>query len=510
MMSLQFWGAAREVTGSCYLVRAGRQHILVDCGLIQGTAADEARNREPFPFEPSQIDAVILSHAHLDHSGRLPLLVNNGFKGPIYSQRATRDLCRIMLRDAAYINEKESEWTNIKRRRKGLGDILPLYTRRDADRTLRQFQSLEYGKQHTLFPGLQVRLRDAGHILGSSIVELWIDHDGKQRKLVFSGDLGHEEAPILRNPEIIEDADLVILESTYGDRNHRSWDATWKEMDEVLKAAHQSNGNILFPSFAVGRTQDLLYVFRENFNAWHMDQWSIFLDSPLAIEATEIYQQHPDLYDADTKALDQRHGNPFMLPNLHLSKTAPQSMAINRIRSGALIIAGSGMCDGGRIKHHLKHNIWRDNCHLVFVGFQARGTLGRRIVDGAAYINLWGESVRVAAQVHTIGGLSAHADQSGLLRWYGHFHKHPRVALIHGEPNAIETLQKELKGHFGVEAVVPEPGTQIDLSDFRITQAAPEAPGLPVIPQQREHGERRSGLDRRGGYTGKFSSRKRR
>ncbi len=517
MMSLQFWGASREVTGSCYLLRVGRQRILIDCGLIQGTPADEARNRDPFPFDASQIDAVILSHAHLDHSGRLPLLVNSGFKGPIYSHRASRDLCRIMLRDAAYINEKESEWNNIKRRRKGLVDLQPLYTRRDADRTLRQFHALEYGKQHTLFAGIQMRLRDAGHILGSSIIELWLDHDGKQRKLVFSGDLGHEEAPIVRNPEVVEDADLVILESTYGDRNHRSWDDTWKEMEDVLKTANESKGNIMIPSFAVGRTQDLLYLFRRNYEDWNMDRWNIFLDSPLAIEATEIYQQHPDLYDLDTKELDQSHGNPFMLPNLHLSKTAPQSMAINRIRSGALIIAGSGMCDGGRIKHHLKHNIWRDNCHLVFVGFQARGTLGRRIVDGADHINLWGESVRVAAQVHTIGGLSAHADQAALLRWYGHFNKHPRVALIHGEQKAIETLQQELKTHFGVEAVVPELGTQIDLGDFHLTLAEPEPAQktemrvhLHEHPSQREHSERRSGFDRRGGYTGKFSSRKRR
>ncbi|HEY0634043.1 MAG TPA: MBL fold metallo-hydrolase [Gammaproteobacteria bacterium] len=518
MMTLQFHGAAREVTGSCYLLQVGRLRLLIDCGLIQGTPADEARNRDPFPFDASQLDAVILSHAHLDHSGRLPLLLNAGFKGPIYSHRATRDLCRIMLRDAAYINEKEVEWTNKKRARKGLDSLQPLYTRRDADRTLRQFRSLEYGKQHALFPGMQMCLRDAGHILGSSIIELWIDHAGQQRKLVFSGDLGHEGAPILRNPEIIHEADLVVMESTYGDRNHRSWDDTWKELGEVLQEAHQSNGNVLFPSFAVGRTQDLLYLFRRHYTEWQMERWAIFLDSPLAIEATEIYLQHTDLYDADTKELDRRHGNPFMLPNLHISKTAPQSMAINRIRSGALIIAGSGMCDGGRIKHHLKHNVWRDNCHLIFVGFQARGTLGRRIVDGATHINLWGETVRVAAQVHTIGGLSAHADQGGLLRWYDHFKNRPRIALIHGEPLAIETLQQELQGRYAIEAVVPEPATQIDLANFRITHAAIKAVGGAAAAHEQRHappsahgqGERRSGFDRRGGYSGKFSSRKRR
>jgi metallo-beta-lactamase family protein len=470
MMQLEFWGAAREVTGSCYLLRVGRSRILIDCGLIQGTPADEARNRDPFPFDPQHIDAVVLTHAHLDHSGRLPLLVNAGFKGPIYSHHATRDLCRIMLRDAAYLNEKEAEWNNRKRARKGLHHVEPLYTQRDAVRTVRRFRSLDYGKHHTLLPGIEIRLRDAGHILGSSIVELWIMHEGKQRKLVFSGDLGHEDAPILRNPESIEEADLVIMESTYGDRSHRSWQETWHELGEVLHEAHAGGGNILIPSFAVGRTQDLLYTFRQHFQEWQMAEWTLFLDSPLAIEATEIYQRHPDLYDLDARQASHPSGNPFTLPNLYLSRTAPQSMAINRIRSGALIIAGSGMCDGGRIKHHLKHNIWRSNCHLVFVGFQARGTLGRRIVDGASHISLWGESVRVAAQLHTIGGFSAHADQPGLLRWYSHFAKRPRVALIHGEPDAISVLESQLHGHYGVTPIVPEQGTTLDLGDYSVTQ----------------------------------------
>lgn len=491
MMELQFWGAAGEVTGSCYLLQVGRQRVLIDCGLIQGTAADEARNREPFPFDPSQLDAVILTHAHLDHSGRLPLLVNSGFDGPIYSHRATRDLCRIMLRDAAYLNEKEAEWLSRKLRRKGLEPIEPLYTQRDTVRAMRRFRALDYGQQQTLFPGLQVRLRDAGHILGSSIVELWLDHDGQQRKLVFSGDLGHEDAPILRNPEVIDEADLVVMESTYGDRCHRSWDDTWQELGEVLHEAHAASGNVLIPSFAVGRTQDLLYTFRQHFKPWQMERWELFLDSPLAIEATEIYLRHPDLYDVAASKANHHEGNPFTLPNLHMSRTAPQSMAINRIRSGALIIAGSGMCDGGRIKHHLKHNIWRDNCHLIFVGFQARGTLGRKIVDGASHISLWGESVRVAAKVHTIGGFSAHADQAGLLRWYEHFGRRSRVALIHGEPAAIEALASQLHERLGIAPIVPELGTQINLIDYRVSR--PDAPSTTAVnhrytkPHRRGH-----------------------
>jgi metallo-beta-lactamase family protein len=462
-MEIQFIGAAREVTGSCHLLRVGRATVLVDCGLIQGRAIDEARNREPFPFDAARIDAVVLSHAHLDHSGRIPLLVKAGFKGPIFTQRATRDLCRIMLKDAAHLNEKDIEWDNRKRQRKGLKLLEPLYTVSEADVALKQFKVLDYGVRRRIVPGVEICLRDAGHILGSAIVEVWLKEGETQRKLVFSGDLGHRGAPILRDPEVVKEADLVILESTYGDRLHRSWEATLAELGEVIGMAQRNKGNILIPSFAVGRAQELLYLFGLHAADWGLQDWQIFLDSPMAIRATEVYTRHHDLYDPEARTWRGGNGKPFDLPNLHYSLTPAQSMAINRIQAGAIIIAGSGMCTGGRIKHHLKHQLWREHTHVIMVGFQARGTPGRALVDGATHIRLWGETIRVAAQVHTIGGLSAHADQAGLIDWYRQFDKRPVVALVHGEEGAMDTLAEKLHSDLQARVHTPLPGTRLDI-----------------------------------------------
>jgi len=464
MATLQFHGAAGEVTGSCYLLRIGELQILVDCGLIQGRPVDEARNFEPFPFEPKDIDAVILTHAHLDHSGRLPLLIKRGFKGPIFTHTATRDLCGIMLKDAAYINEKEVEWENRKRERKGLPLREPLYDIADAEQALHHFNTLPYDEKDKLYPGVDIRFQDAGHILGSAIVEIWLQEGGLKRKLVFSGDLGHRDAPVMRDPVHINNADLVIMESTYGDRLHRGWQETWDEMAEILGHASRHGGNVLIPAFAVGRTQDLLYSFGVHFNNWGMKHWTLFLDSPLAIEATEVYSRHPELYDAEARAFFSDGRKPFTPPNLHISRTAEQSMAINQIHSGAIIIAGSGMCDGGRIKHHFKHNLWRRNCHVVIVGFQAAGTLGRRLVDGASHIPLWGESVKVGAKIHTLGGLSAHADHDGLMAWYQAFEGKPPVVLTHGEENARQQFAVSLRQGLGIEPIVPERGEMLDLA----------------------------------------------
>ncbi len=464
MPTIQFFGAAGAVTGSCFLLRFGGCQVLVDCGLIQGLPVDEARNFEPFPFEPAEIDAVILTHAHLDHSGRLPLLIKRGFTGPIYCHAATRDLCEVMLRDAAYINEKEVEWENRKRRRKGLKLREPLYTMADAEYTLRNLSPLPYHKRCRLLPGLELQLQDAGHILGSCIAEVWIQEGSIERKLVFSGDLGHMGAPVMRDPERVEEADLVIMESTYGDRRHRSWEATWEELSEILDSASRSGGNILIPAFAVGRTQDLLYSFGRYFQEWDMKHWTVFLDSPMAIEATEVYSRHPDLYDAEARHFYSGGRKPFTPPNLHISRTAEQSMAINDIRSGAIVIAGSGMCDGGRIKHHFKHNIWRSNCHVIFVGFQAEGTLGRRLVEGASHIRLWGETVKVGAQIHTLGGFSAHADQHGLLAWYGAFEGDPPLVLVHGEEKARWELAAQVEKRFASKVTLPRYGQILDLA----------------------------------------------
>jgi len=462
-IEVEFLGATGEVTGSCHLVTVGSYKILLDCGLIQGRPKDEARNRQAFPFDPATIDAVVLSHAHIDHSGRLPLLVKAGFRGPVYTHRACRDLCRIMLKDSAFLYEKDVQWENRKRARKGLKMVEAMYTVADAQFAMKQFKGLVYQQKKRILPNVQLRLNDAGHILGSAIVELWLEDEGQQRKLVFSGDLGRSGMPILEDPATISDADLVIMESTYGDRLHRSWEETQKEISEVLSIATSGSGNILIPAFSVGRTQEILYLFAKYYKQWQLDRWQVFLDSPLAIEATRIFMNNSDLFDDDMQALFQKNKQQAILPNLHISRTTNQSMALNRVHSGAIIIAGSGMCSGGRIKQHLKHNIWRSDCHVIISGFQARGTLGRKLVDGAKRIKLWGETVQVAASIHTIGGLSAHADQAGLKNWYNNFNNHPQLVLVHGEPEAQACLSEVLQTELNVNVIIAKRGQKVDL-----------------------------------------------
>lgn len=471
-MKLEFFGAAGEVTGSCHVVTCGGKRVLLDCGMIQGRRKDEARNRLAWPFDPARVDAVVLSHAHIDHSGRLPLLVKDGFQGPVFTQRATRDLCRIMLRDSGFLLEKEADSENRKRLRKGMKTVAPLFTTGDAARAMRRFRGLPYDRRREILPGIELRFRDAGHILGSAIVELRLKERGVERKLVFSGDLGHVGAPILRDPCPVRDADLVLLESTYGDRTHRSRDETIGELAEIFEDARQGGGNILIPAFAVGRSQEMLYFLSEHQADWGMDRWAVFLDSPMAIEATEVYARYAHLYDEEATDLWARTGDGArLLPNFQLSRTANQSKALNRIRSGAVIIAGSGMCTGGRIKHHLKNNVWRRECHVVIVGYQASGTLGRRLVDGARHIRLWGEAVRVAAKIHTVGGLSAHADQNGLLEWYHRFENRPTVFLVHGEGKAQEALLQKLNQGTGSPAHVAQTGDTFDLINARLLPA---------------------------------------
>ncbi|MCW8922051.1 MAG: MBL fold metallo-hydrolase [Gammaproteobacteria bacterium] len=462
-IQVEFLGAAGEVTGSCHLVQAGDRRILLDCGLIQGQRSDEDRNRQPFPFDPKTIDAVVLSHAHIDHSGRLPMLVKAGFKGHIYTHSACQDLCRIMLKDSAFLNEKETEWENRKRLRKGLKLLDPLYTEEDVKHTMKRFRRIPYLQQERIFPNIAIRLNNAGHILGSSIIELWLEENGDERKLVFSGDLGRPGMPILNDPALIRRADLVIMESTYGDRCHRSWQDTRDEMAEVLSCISNGKGNILIPAFAVGRTQEILYLFAKYYKEWGLDNWEIFLDSPLAIQATEVFTHHSNLFNPEMAALWEKNRQKAILPNLHISRTTNQSMALNRVTAGAIIIAGSGMCTGGRIKQHFKHNLWRKECHIVITGFQARGTLGRMLVDGAKRIRLWGETIQVNAKIHTIGGLSAHADEFDLRSWYSNFENHPPVVLVHGEDTAFENLSKTLKSEFGSDVTIAQRGQRIDL-----------------------------------------------
>jgi metallo-beta-lactamase family protein len=456
-MNLTFLGAAGTVTGSCHLLEVGGRRVLLDCGQIQGSRLDEQLNRVALPV--GHVDAVVLSHAHIDHSGRLPLLHRQGFSGPIYTHRATSDLCTIMLRDAAYLHEKDAEWENKKRRRKGLAPLEPLYNRDDAHATMKHFVDLEYDEPREIVPGVTVTLRNAGHILGAAIVELDLRENGERFKLVFSGDLGLSTAPLMEPPTPIEHADLVLMESTYGNRNHRPFDATLAELSSIIRGAADKGGNILIPAFAVGRTQDLLYLMSQHYRDWGLDRWQVYLDSPMAIETTQLYRRYADLQK--TPLFEPDRGPP--LANALASETTEDSMRINAIASGAIIVAGSGMCSGGRILHHLKYNLWRPECHVVMIGFQAVGTLGRRLVDGAERVRLWHETIKVEAQIHTVGGLSAHADQAGLLAWYGAFRDPPPVCLVHGEPSAQQTLGAVLRERFRAEVRIPARGDKIKL-----------------------------------------------
>ncbi len=454
-MKLQFLGAVGEVTGSCYLLTVGGHRLLVECGLVQGNREREEANEAPFPFDTDTLDAVVLTHAHLDHSGRLPLLVRRGYRGPVYTHRASADLAHIMLKDAGFINEREAEWANRKLRKAGDPPIEPLYTREDAAAVMQAFVSLDYESPEEILPGVTLTLRDAGHILGSAIAVLDLQERGVRRRLVFSGDLGHRGAPILRDPVRLDEADLVVMESTYGDRLHRSWEETWKEMGEIISGARRGRGNILIPSFAVGRAQELLYAFGLHFHDWGLEGWDIFLDSPMAIEATEVYARHAQVYDREARALQRANGGLYELPNLHFTRETEESMALNQIHAGAIIIAGSGMCTGGRIRHHLRHNLDHRDAHIMIVGFQAAGTPGRALVDGAEQIHLAGRELPVRAQVHTVGGLSAHADQQGLVDWYAGFRNRPRLILVHGEPDASEALRARIADELHAEVRLP-------------------------------------------------------
>ncbi len=459
-LEIEFHGAARHVTGSLYLIRAGEHTVLLECGLVQGGRKEEARNHDPFPVDVDDIDAVVLSHAHIDHSGRVPLLVKRGYRGPVYVQRATRALSSIMLPDSGYLNEKDAEWENKRRKKNDKPPVEPLYTRADAEACLGQFQGLRYTAPTEILPGLTLTFHDAGHILGSSIVELQHREGIASSTLVFSGDLGYREAPVMNSPARLEAADAVLLESTYGDRLHRPFGETMAELAELFASARASQGNILIPAFTVGRTQDLLFLMAENFEEWGLADWQIFLDSPMGIDATRVYGEYRHLYGAK---LFGPESNLPDLDNFHMTHTTEESMLINSIESGAIIIAGSGMCSGGRIHHHLKNNIWKPGCHLVIVGYQAFGTLGRRLVDGVDEIRLWGDTYPVRGRVHTIGGLSAHGDRDDLVDWYAAFKSRPPVYLVHGEERAQTALAATLKERLDAPVSIPSLGDRASI-----------------------------------------------
>jgi len=458
-MRIEFHGAAGgEVTGSCHLIEVAGRRILFDCGMVQGSRDAEARNAEPFAFDPASIDALVLSHAHIDHIGRVPLLVKRGFKGPIWAQAATCDLFPIMLLDAASLAERSAEFDN-RDRAPGEPEAVPLYTAADVVVAQKQLHPLAYETDTTILPGVTVRLHEAGHILGSAMIEL----RGDGRSMLFTGDVGMRGTPILRDPAPPPRADLILMESTYGDRNHKDRAATVAELGQILAAARADGGNVVIPAFAVGRSQELLYWFAEHFEDWNLAPWTIFLDSPMAAKVMAVYDSHEELFDTDAAKVWAGRIKPFKLPNLRVSESVDESKAINRIHGGAIVIAGSGMANGGRVRHHLANNLAFARNHVVFVGYQAAGTLGRLLVNGVPRVRLFGEEIPVRAQIHTVGGLSAHADQQGLLDWYGASPNHPPVALAHGENPAREALAVELKRRYGVTVTLSQPGMRLDV-----------------------------------------------
>jgi len=462
-MDITFLGAAREVTGSCFLIETADTRFLVDCGMVQGGREAPARNRKPFAFDPAAIDFVLLTHAHIDHSGLLPKLTRAGFKGPIYTTAATADLLQVMLPDSAHIQEADAERArrDAKSSRRRSAAPTPLYTMQDARDCLRQVRPIAYDEDLAPHPAVHCRFRDAGHILGSAIVEAWVGEHGRTTKLVFSGDLGQRGRPILRDPTPIDEADILVMESTYGDRNHKDLAATRDELVGIVERTLE-RGNVIVPAFAVGRTQEVLYHLHRLSREGRLHDLKVFVDSPMATEATRITRQYMQLFDAEAKELADWHARGEHLPDLHFTASADESRALNRIRSGAIIISASGMCDAGRIKHHLRHNLPRRECSVLITGFQAQGTLGRRLVDGAKRVRLFGEDIQVRAGVHTVGGLSAHADRQALLAWTGRFRKPPaRTFVVHGEADTARVFADALRAQRGCDVMVPEPGTRV-------------------------------------------------
>jgi metallo-beta-lactamase family protein len=446
------YGAAQEVTGSCHLLELNGHRYLLDCGMHQGGDAVARLRKEKFGFDPRRIDAVILSHAHLDHSGLLPKLVRRGFRGPIYCTGPTRNLLAIMLEDAANIYLRDLEQTNLKHRRAGSKPVPQMYDMKDVLQALKQCVPFDYHVDVDIAEDLELHFHDAGHILGSAMVELRCREADRQITLVFSGDIGNAESVLVREPEVPPRADLVLMESTYGNRDHRPLSETLVELEQVLKEARRDQGNVLMPAFAVGRTQELLFHLGCFWQTGKLEGWKVYLDSPMAIEVTRLYDQWLDQMDeGDQRALKHFRARSLeeFLPVLTLTPTVEDSIALNKIDHGAIIIAGSGMCNGGRIRHHFKHRIWQENTHVVFAGFQARGTLGRQLVDGAPWVRMFGQRYAVRAKIHTLGGFSAHAGRDGLLRWARAIGGQPAFRLVHGESEALKALAHELtiEGH---------------------------------------------------------------
>ncbi len=476
-MKIKFLGAAKTVTGSFYVIETSDYRIAVDCGLFQGNKEIKERNYQGFNIDPASIDVLILTHAHIDHSGLIPKLCRLGFKGPIFCSRGTSDLCSVMLPDSAHIQESEVERKNRKLSRAGQVLLEPIYTVDDALNCLSQFEPINYDEMVTIIPGIDICLRDAGHILGSCIVEMWIEENGTRTKIVFSGDLGQTNQPIIRDPFIIDSADYVLLESTYGDRFHKGVFNRAEQLKQVIDETMAKGGNLVIPAFAVERTQDLLYDLNVLYSRGQLDPGiDIYIDSPLAIAATEIFQKSTDYFDEETREYLANGNNPLKLPNLKYSRTQLESMELNKVKGNTIIISASGMCDAGRIKHHLKYNLWRPESTILFVGYQAAGTLGRRILDGEKLVTIHGEKVAVRADIKNIEAFSAHADQAGLMSWLKNITKRPqKVILVHGEEKSQAVLADLINKELGLPVVIPNWLDEVELIPAEMVQAVAQA-----------------------------------
>lgn len=464
-MLLEFIGAAHEVTGSCHFLQFGDKHLLIDCGMEQG--ADLYVNQE-IPVNASDIDYVFVTHAHIDHSGLLPLLYSRGFRGEIYATTATNELCNIMLKDSAHIQMFEAEWRNRKARRAGRPEVVPLYDMNDAEGVLEHFIPCEYERIVTVSEDLQVRFIDAGHLLGSSSIEFWIKEDKETVKIVFSGDIGHGNKPLIKNPHFIEEADYVVMESTYGDKLHADPPDYAIELAKVIKSTFLRGGNLVIPAFSVGRTQELLYFIRV-IKSEHMlpefEDFEVFIDSPLSVEATNIFHKSvEDCFDTEAKELVGKGINPIAFPGLRTSVTSEESKMINFEKKPIVIISASGMCEAGRIRHHLKHNLWRPECTILFVGFQVPGTLGNFLLNGAREVKLFGETIEVRAQIENMPGISGHADRDKLTEWAAAFKKPPKkVFIVHGEDKVCDEFAEHLHQELAYDTAAPYSGDVFDL-----------------------------------------------
>jgi len=482
-MKLTFLGASHEVTGSCYYLEACGKSILIDCGMEQGK--DTYENQE-IPVLSADIDTVLLTHAHMDHSGKLPLLVNEGFRGDIHATSATSALCNIMLRDSAHIQLAEAEWKNRKGKRSGDKSEAPLYDMEDALATIRKFVSHEYGQTFQLFEGIQVRFTDVGHLLGSASIEIWITEGGVTKKIVFSGDIGNLNQPLINDPQYIAEADYVVMESTYGDRNHEASPDYIAELTQIIQSTFDRGGNVVIPSFAVGRTQVLLYYIRKIKDDKRIkghNNFKVYVDSPLAVEATQIFHDYMTGYfDQDAMDLVNKGINPLSFPGLSTSITSDESKAINFDEEPKVIISAAGMCDAGRIRHHLKHNLWREDSTILFVGHQSVGTLGRIILDGAQEVKLFGETIQVRAKIMQLSGVSGHADKDGLIRWLTGFEKKPeRVFVTHGDDQVCELFTEYISKELGYHAAAPYSGETYDLLT---NECVKEGSKIPIEPRE--------------------------